>query len=83
MQNITSEIFIGVCVIVVGAAVIAIAKTAIEGFISWLKLQITESLKGVVPVLACDKQHQYEAEERESDRKNIQNHEDRLNALGA
>jgi hypothetical protein len=72
----TPEIVSGLVVVVVGAAVIGIVKASMNGMV--LELQ-----KQFVTRIECTKEHNHLAEEREDVRKDIQNHETRLNSVGA
>lgn len=74
MGTMTIQIMSGVVVVLVGAAVIGIVKSSMNGFILQLQKEFVSNDK-------CKLQHEGDAREREATRKNVQNHEDRLNAL--
>jgi hypothetical protein len=70
------EFIPGIVVAVLGAGIIAIVKSTLDGFILRLEDRMMTRRE-------CLKQHDADSEERESIRNNIQNHEERLNAAGA
>jgi hypothetical protein len=76
MEKYMIDILAGVMVLVVGAAVIFIVKASLKSFI--LDMQLV-----FMTLSMCGEKHKALAEERESIRKDIQNHESRLNDMGA
>jgi hypothetical protein len=72
----SSEIIGGVAVFLIGAIVVAMVKNSLNS----LKLELQNMF---VTKSVCQLQHEGDAREREDIRKNVQNHEDRLNAAKA
>ena len=76
MEKFAIDILAGSIVIAIGAAVIAIVKSSLNGFILSLESRF-------VGQKACDKQHVEDARSREYMRKDIEDHEQRLRQAGA
>lgn len=67
----TSDIIAGIVIIIVGAAIVTSVKSALKGML--VELDDRYVKRG-----ECQREHERMAEERESIRTDIQNHEDRL-----
>jgi hypothetical protein len=76
MEKYAIDILAGVAIMLIGAGVLAIVKAQLNS----LKFEL---LSIFVSRETCELVQEKSAEERESMRKDIQNHEERLNSVGA
>ena len=76
MEKYAIDILAGVAIMLIGAGVLAIVKAQLNS----LKFEL---LSIFVSRETCGLVQEKSAEERESMRKDIQNHEERLNSVGA